>query len=77
MSDKTTDAENVPVSSTDELVDTGDSQTDHLRKFGEYRSSNAPLSALEREKRSGHWVPLALKDIGDLEPVPEKPAKKE
>lgn len=74
--EKTLDLEDVPVSVTDEVVDTGGAEKDQLRKFGEYKRGNAPLSALERKKRAEHWVPLRLEDIHDLQPVLEKPPKK-
>ena len=69
--------ENSPVSDTDELADTGDAEKDQLRKFGEYKPTNTPLSEIERNKRGDHWIPRTTHNIGDLEPVEEKePAKK-
>ena len=65
------DVEEVPVSSRDELVCTGDSEMDRLRKIGEYWPSNAPLSAVEQRKRAHGWVPRTTENIQDLEPLPE------
>jgi hypothetical protein len=65
-------AEEIPVSSTDELVTTGDSERDRLRKYGEYWPSNAPLSAVEERKRIHGWVRRTIQNIEDLQPLPEE-----
>lgn len=62
----------VPVSESDELVDTGDSKKDRERKFGEFKPTNAPLSKTECDQRADHWLPRTVKKIGDMQPVPEK-----
>ena len=70
---ETVNAEDVLVSSTDELVDTGDAIYDRNRRFGEYKATNAPLSAAEVQKRRGKdWLPRTTENITDLEAEPEK-----
>jgi len=67
------DLKDLPVSSTDELVCTGNSVGDRERKFGEFKATNTPLSAADvGRKRGKHWVPRTTRNIGDLEPQPEK-----
>jgi hypothetical protein len=64
----------LPVSSTDELVTTGDARANRDRKLGEFKATNTPLSAQEiRRKRGKNWVARTTENIGDLEPQPEKP----
>ena len=71
--DMSDDTKDVPVSSTDELAEAGGKAENRQRKFGEYRPTNAPLSAAGlRKKPGGEWIPTTSENIGDLEPVPEK-----
>lgn len=65
-----TGEEYVPVSSTDEL--TIDEAADRIRKFGEFKTTNTPLSALEVEERMRHgWPPHSTDAIHDMVPIPE------
>jgi len=64
---------NTPVSSTDELTVDNAKTRDRARRSGEFKSTNAPLSAHDTAQRpGGKWQPRTTKNIGDLEPVPEE-----
>jgi hypothetical protein len=65
--------ENVPVSSTDELIDDGAEKADRTRKFGEYRVSNVPLPAVEMEERAVcGWIPQRASRLHDVIPIEER-----
>ncbi len=71
--DMDTDEGYVPVSSTDELTIDGDEAADRVRKVGEFKPTNTPLSALEVEERMKHgWPPHTTDAIHDMVPVPER-----
>jgi hypothetical protein len=70
---ETVNAEDVLVSSTDELVDSGEAVADRNRRFGEYKATNTPLSAAEvKKRRRKDWMPRTTENIADLELVPEQ-----
>jgi hypothetical protein len=64
-----------PVSTTDELSTTGESRKDRNRTLGEFKATNAPLSAADISKRQGEsslgWTPRTTENIEDLKPEPE------
>jgi hypothetical protein len=73
-----------PVSSTGELSVGGGPAADRPRKLGEFKPTNAPLSAADLEHRRAHaakkrkrgWIPRTTENIGELTPIPEdKPTK--
>lgn len=64
--------ENVPVSSTDELMSDGGESADRVRRFGEYRSTNTPLPAAEMEERAKcGWIPRRIGELHDVTPIEE------
>ena len=71
--------EDVTVSTVDDVSDVAHSH-DRPRKLSEYKPTNVPLSQFEidqdeakDEEREG-WAPRTTENIGDLTPLPEKPA---
>jgi hypothetical protein len=65
--------ESIPVSSTDELAVAGGRAGDRVRRLGEYKATNTPLSAAEIEqrkhlphRRKGDWSPRTLENIADI-----------
>jgi hypothetical protein len=58
--------QNVPVSTVDEISDVAQDR-DHTRQVKDYKPTNAPLSKSEIEKKKSG-------EIGDMTPLPEKPA---
>ncbi|HYL74471.1 MAG TPA: hypothetical protein VEU96_09715 [Bryobacteraceae bacterium] len=48
------DEREIPVSDTDELSVAGGHQADHTRRLSDYKTTNAPLSAVEIEHRLTH-----------------------
>jgi hypothetical protein len=72
VDEKVEELEEVPVSCTDELVTSGDSKQDRVRRAGEYWPSNAPLSAVEERKRIHGWVRRTIENIEDLQPLLER-----
>ena len=73
------DQEIVTVTIVDDLSDVAHSK-DRPRNLGDYRSTNMPLSASEIEhdesRDTAHegWAPRTTENIGDMIPLPEKPA---
>ncbi len=73
------DPENVTVSTIDDLSDVAHSK-DQPRNLGDYKSTNMPLSAAEiahdesRDTAHEGWAPRTTENIGDMLPLPEKPA---
>jgi hypothetical protein len=65
--------EDVTVSINDESNET--------RKLSEYRPTNVPLSKSQIEQDEARdtehegWAPRTTENIGDMKPLPEKPAK--
>lgn len=69
------DDKNLPVSDTDEMTVAGGPATDQTRRLGDYKKTNAPLSAVEIEQRKRPW-PLQDDRVEEIVPLPEdKPAK--
>jgi hypothetical protein len=70
--------EDVTVTAVDDVSDVAH-EHDRLRKLGEYKPTNMPLSKFEIEqdeaKDTEHkgWAPRTAQNIGDLTPLPEKP----
>jgi hypothetical protein len=70
--------EDVPVSDTDELSTEGGRDVDRARRLGEFRPTNAPLSAAEirerktlpgkKPRRGRRWTPRTLENIHEIEP---------
>jgi hypothetical protein len=73
------DQEDVTVSTVDDLSEVAHSH-DRPRKLSEYKPTNLPLSKSEIErdeaKDTAHegWAPRTTENIGDMIPLPEKPA---
>ena len=71
--------EDVTVSTIDDLSQVAHSH-DQPRKLSDYKSTNMPLSASEiaqdesRDMAHEGWAPRTLENIGDMVPLPEKPA---
>ena len=70
-------ADNVIVSTSDDLFGSDLRRRFRPRFFGDFKPTNAPLSQFEIEmdeaKDGAHrgWVPRTLENIGELMPVPE------
>ena len=68
--------EKFPVSKTDELSITGESRDNHNRDLGDFKATNAPLSAADISKRKREsqedWSPRTTENIEDIKPVPER-----
>jgi hypothetical protein len=79
------DQDDFPVSSTDELTVTGGAAADRLRKLGEFKPTNLPLSAADLKhrrddpsrKRTQGWIPRTTENIGDMTPIPEDDSRKQ
>ena len=78
------DKKDFPVSSTDEISKARGTAPDRSRKLGEYKPTNAPLSAADlkhrradpAKKQNPGWTPRTTENIGELNPIPEnEPAK--
>jgi hypothetical protein len=55
-----------PVSTTDELVTSGEAKADRDRVAGEFKSTNTPLSEAELQKRRGKkWTRRTTRNITD------------
>ena len=73
------DLEDVTVSTVDDLSQVAHSH-DRPRKLSEYKPTNMPLSKSEIDqdeaKDTAHegWAPRTTENIGDMIPLPEKPA---
>ena len=73
------DQEDVTVSTVDDLSEVAHSH-DRPRKLSEYKPTNMPLSKSEIDqdeaKDTAHegWAPRTTGNIGDMIPLPEKPA---
>jgi hypothetical protein len=71
--------EDVIVNAVDNLSDVAHSY-DEIRKLSEYKPTNMPLSEAQIEQDEardiGHagWAPRTTGNIGDMTPLPEKPA---
>lgn len=71
--------EDVTVSTVDDVSD-GAHSHDRPRKLSEYKSTNMPLSEAEieqdeaRDDEGQGWAPRTTENIGDMVPLPEKPA---
>ena len=71
--------EDVTVSTIDEVSTIAHSK-DRPRKLSEYKPTNMPLSEAEIEQDEARdtahegWAPRTTENIGDLAPLPEKPA---
>jgi hypothetical protein len=72
------DPEHVVVNDVDEPSD--GPRANDLRRVSEYKPTNMPLSKFEIEKDeikdTAHegWGPRTTENIGDMTPLPEKPA---
>ena len=65
-------SELIAVSSTDELT-VGGRKADRVRELGEFKPTNAPLSAWEIEHRQrDQWPPHTIDNIGELAPVADQ-----
>jgi hypothetical protein len=73
------DQEVVTVTTVDEVSDVAHSK-DRPRNLSDYKSTNMPLSASEieqdeaRDTAHAGWAPRTTENIGDMIPLPEKPA---
>jgi hypothetical protein len=71
--------EDVTVSIIDDLSDVAYAH-DHPRKLSEYKPTNMPLSASQiqqdeaRDTAHEGWAPRTTENIGDMTPLPERPA---
>ena len=71
--------EDVTVSTVDDVSGVAHSK-DRPRKLSEYKPTNVPLSEAEIEQEEARdtahegWAPRTTENIGDLVPLPEKPA---
>jgi hypothetical protein len=71
--------EDISVSTVDDVSDVAHKH-DRPRHLSEYEATNMPLSASEiakdEAKDPGHegWGPRTTENIGDMRPLPEKPA---
>ena len=67
MGMKPPDGDEIPVSGTDELTVESEKTNEHVRKFGEYKATNTPLSAQELKDREagGQGRLAALDDESD------------
>jgi hypothetical protein len=71
--------EDVTVSIIDDLSDVAHAH-DHPRKLSEYKPTNMPLSASQiqqdeaRDTAHEGWAPRTTENIGDMTPLPERPA---
>ena len=77
------DAE-IPVSVTDELAVERGEKAEHIRRFGEYKSTNTPLSEQELKDREAHyqaqrdqgaWPHSTTKAVHEIVPVEDKPSE--
>ena len=73
------DEQVVTVTTVDDVSDVAHSK-DRPRNLSDYKSTNMPLSASEIEhdeaRDTAHegWAPRTTENIGDMIPLPEKPA---
>jgi hypothetical protein len=57
-----------------------DDEANEPRTLGEYKRTNVPLSRVEIEQDQARdtehegWAPRTTENIGDMRPLPEKPA---
>lgn len=71
--------EDITVSTVDDVSDVAH-QHDRPRKLSEYEATNMPLSKSEIEQDEARdtahegWAPRTTENIGDMTPIPEKPA---
>jgi len=65
----------LPVSDTDEMTVVGGLAIDQTRRLGDYKRTNAPLSAVEIEQRKQPW-PLQDDKVEEMVPQPEDEPKK-
>jgi hypothetical protein len=71
--------EDVTVSMFDDLSDVAHTHGEP-RKLSDYKPTNMPLSAAEirhdevRDEAHTGWAPRTTENIGDMTPIPEKPA---
>jgi hypothetical protein len=71
--------EDVIVNNVDDLSDVAHPK-DEPRRLSEYKPTNTPLSESEiemgeaRDTEHQGWAPRTTENIGDLVPLPEKPA---
>ena len=72
--------EDITVNNIDDLSDVADAH-DERRKLSDYKPTNVPLSKAEIEhdeaRDTAHegWAPRPTENIGDMTPLPERPAK--
>ena len=65
----------------EDVVVSVNDESDQPRKLSEYKPTNIPLSKAQikqdETKDSEHegWGPRTTENIGDMKPLPEKPAK--
>jgi hypothetical protein len=71
--------EDVTVSTFDELSDVAHDHN-RQRKLSDYKPTNLPLSKDQieqdevRDEEHEGWAPRTTENIGDMKPLPEKPA---
>lgn len=64
--------EDIPVSNTDHLNEDGGQAGDEDRKFGEYKSTNAPLPEVEaQDRRIRGWPHTTTETVHDITPIEE------
>ena len=72
----------MPVSDTDEFSTEGGRDLDRARRLGEFKPTNAPLSAAEirerktlpgkKPKRGRQWTPRTVENIHEVTPLKEE-----
>jgi hypothetical protein len=73
--------EDVTVSTFDDLSQVAHDH-DRTRKLEDYKPTNVPLSESQIEQDEARdtehegWAPRTTENIGDMKPLPEKPARK-
>ena len=70
----------IPVSGTDDVMIEHDEKVERIRRFGDYKPTNTPLSAVEVQEREAlcakqsgecNWTPRTTETIHDIVPIEE------